>query len=162
MTDQKDIKTETVEKAEVETVKKEEKVVSMALKPDGKKVSIMLVDDDKFLIDMYSLKFSKAGFDVKFAMDADEAIKKLHDEPAPDILLLDVIMPGMTGLDLLEHIRKEKLVPNTIVVMLTNQGLANDIERARKYNVNGYIIKATTIPSEVVSEVQNIYNNCIA
>lgn len=155
MTDQKDIKTELVQNTDKESL------VSIDLKPDGSKVSIMLVDDDKFLIDMYSLKFSKAGFEVKFAMDADEAIKKLHDEPAPDILLLDVIMPGMTGLDLLEHIRKEKLVPNTIVVMLTNQGLANDIERARKYNVNGYLIKATTIPSEVVREVQNIYKNSI-
>ena len=156
MTDKKDTKSELVQNTDKESL------VSIDLKPDGSKVSIMLVDDDKFLIDMYSLKFSKAGFEVKFAMDADEAIKKLHDEPAPDILLLDVIMPGMTGLDLLEHIRKEKLVPNTIVVMLTNQGLANDIERARKYNVNGYLIKATTIPSEVVREVQNIYKNSIA
>jgi CheY-like chemotaxis protein len=125
---------------------------------ESKKPTLFLVDDDKFLIDMYSLKFSKNGFDVQFAFDADEALKKLRDTYVPDILVLDVIMPGMDGLDLLAQIRKEKLAPDSVVVMLTNQGLANDIDRAKKLDVDGYIIKAMTIPSEVLAEVQNIYD----
>ena len=125
---------------------------------ESKKPTLFLVDDDKFLIDMYSLKFSKNGFDVQFAFDADEALKKLRDSYNPDIVILDVIMPGMDGLDLLAQIRKEKLAPDSVVVMLTNQGLANDIDRAKKLDVDGYIIKAMTIPSEVLAEVQNIYN----
>ena len=121
------------------------------------KVPILLVDDDTFLLDMYSVKFSKNGFDVKTASSADDALKLIRGGYAPHIMLVDVIMPGMTGLEMVEVIRKEKLVPKTLIIMLTNQGFATDIERAKNLNVNGYIIKATSVPSEVLTEVQKIY-----
>lgn len=124
---------------------------------ENKKLSILLVDDDKFLVDMYALKFSKNGFDVNHAFDGDDALKKIHEGLTPDILLLDVIMPGMDGLDLLKNIRQEKLLPNAVIIMLTNQGLSQDMDRAKVLNVDGYIIKAMTIPSEVLGEVQKIY-----
>jgi CheY-like chemotaxis protein len=86
-------------------------------------------------------------------------LKMLRDGLDPDVLLLDVVMPGMDGIELLSIIRKENLAKNSVVIMLTNQGLADDISRAKKLNVDGYIIKATTIPSEVLAEVQKIYSN---
>ena len=128
---------------------------------EPKQPLLFLIDDDKFLVDMYTMKFSKNGFTVEHAFDADEALKRLRDGFKPDIVLLDVIMPGMDGLDLLAEIRKEKLVPEAVVVMLTNQGLSNDIDRAKKLQVDGYIIKAMTIPSEVLTEVRNIYNQSV-
>jgi CheY-like chemotaxis protein len=126
---------------------------------DAKPLKILFVDDDKFLLDMYALKFSKNNFDVHMTQSTEEALKILRDGPEPDILLLDVVMPGMDGIELLSIIRKEKLVSNTIIIMLTNQGLPDDIARAKGLNVDGYIIKATTIPSEVLSEVQKIYSS---
>ena len=123
---------------------------------DTKPLKILFVDDDKFLLDMYALKFSKNNFDVHMTQSTEEALKILRDGPEPDILLLDVVMPGMDGIELLSVIRKEKLVKNTIIIMLTNQGLPDDIARAKALNVDGYIIKATTIPSEVMSEVEKI------
>lgn len=122
-----------------------------------KKTTIMFVDDDKFLLDMYSLKFTNNGYDVTVAQGPDEALRILRGGKIPQILLLDVVMPGMDGLQLLEILRNEKLVENSLVVMLTNQGLADDIARAKKLDVNGYIIKAMTIPSEVLNEVNKIY-----
>lgn len=124
---------------------------------EQKKISIMFVDDDKFLLDMYALKFSKNGFDVRVAQGPEEALKILRDSFTPDVLLLDVVMPGMDGIQLLETIRKEELAKTSVIVMLTNQGLAEDIERAKKFKVDGYIIKAMTIPSEVLEEVRKIY-----
>jgi CheY-like chemotaxis protein len=118
---------------------------------------ILIVDDDKFLIDMYSMKFKKAGLNVTNAENGAVALQKLKEGFEPDILVLDVIMPAMDGIELLENIRKEKLVPNSIIVVLSNQGESTDIERAQQFNVHGYIVKATTIPSEVVSEVMDIY-----
>jgi two-component system, OmpR family, response regulator ResD len=123
----------------------------------GTKTKIMFVDDDKFLLDMYALKFSKNDYDVRTAQGPEEALKALHDNYVPEILLLDVVMPGMDGIELLSTIRKENLAPNSIIIMLTNQGLAEDIDRAKKLNVDGYIIKAMTIPSEVLEEVRKIY-----
>lgn len=119
--------------------------------------SILLVDDDKFLLDMYSMKFANNDFSVHTAQGPEEALKIIRDGFEPDILLLDVVMPGMDGIELLTILRKENLIKKTSVIMLTNQGLSDDIARAKKLNVDGYIIKATTIPSEVLAEVQKIY-----
>ncbi len=89
----------------------------------------------------------------------EDALKLIKDGLQPDILLLDVVMPGMDGIQFLEVLRKENLIKNTVVIVLTNQGVPDDIARAKKLNVDGYIIKATTIPSEVLSEVQKIYSS---
>lgn len=129
----------------------------MDITPENKKSkSILFVDDDKFLLDMYALKFSKNNFEVKTAEGPEAALKIIKDGFEPDILLVDIVMPGMDGIELLSILRKEELIKNTIVIMLTNQGLPDDIARAKKLNVDGYIIKATTIPSEVLSEVVKI------
>ena len=118
----------------------------------------MIVDDDRFLIDMYTLKFSKGGFDVESATKGEEALEKLRGGFDPDILVLDVVMPSLDGIELLEKIRQEKLADKAVVIMLTNQGQKSDIDRAGKLGVKGYIVKAMTIPSEVFEEVMNIYN----
>jgi CheY-like chemotaxis protein len=118
---------------------------------------ILFVDDDKFLLEMYALKFAKNNFEVNTAQGSEDALKIIHGGFIPDILLIDVVMPGMDGVEFLGILRKEELIKKTVVIMLTNQGLPDDIARAKKLNVDGYIIKATTIPSEVLSEVQRIY-----
>jgi DNA-binding response OmpR family regulator len=120
---------------------------------------ILFVDDDKFLLEMYALKFSKNNFEVNTAQGSEEALKIIRNGFVPEILLIDVVMPGMDGIELLTILRKENLIKETVVVMLTNQGLPDDISKAKKLNVDGYIIKATTIPSEVYAEVTKIYNN---
>lgn len=124
-----------------------------------KPLTILFVDDDKFLLDMYALKFSKNNFDVHTAQGPEDALKIIHDGLEPDILLLDVVMPGMDGLELLANLRKEGLIKKSVVIMLTNQGLPDDVMKAKKLSVDGYIIKATTIPSDVMTEVQKIYNS---
>ena len=123
-----------------------------------KTLSILFVDDDKFLLDMYALKFSKNNFDVHTAQNAEDALKMIRDGLEPNVLLLDVIMPGMNGVEFLDLIRKENLIKKAIIIMLTNQRMPDDIAKLKKYNVDGYIIKATTIPSEVLAEVQRIYS----
>lgn len=122
-----------------------------------KKLTIFVVDDDKFLLDMYALKFSKSGYIVEAADNGEDALKKFRTGFVPDVLLLDVIMPGLTGLETLETIRKENLIPNATVIMLTNQNMPEDIDRAKKCNIDGYIVKAMAIPSEVLSEVERIH-----
>lgn len=126
---------------------------------DDKKTSIMFVDDDKFLLDMYALKFTNSGYDVHCTQGPEEALKILREGTfTPDIIMTDVVMPGMDGIQFVETIRKEQLAGKPVLIMLTNQGSAEDIERAKKSNVDGYIIKAMTIPSEVLAEVNKIYS----
>ncbi len=120
---------------------------------------ILFVDDDKFLLDMYALKFSKNNFEVNTSQGSEEALKVIRGGFEPDILLVDVVMPGMDGIEFVGALRKENLAQKSVIIMLTNQGLPDDIARAKKLNVDGYIIKATTIPSEVFTEVTKIYAN---
>lgn len=118
---------------------------------------VYLTDDDRFLLDLYAAKFKSAGHEVTGFSGGEELLAELRKhEPEPNALLLDVIMPGMDGFATLETIRKEKLVKDAKVIILSNQGQESDIERARELGVNGYIIKASAIPSEVLAETVRI------
>ena len=116
-----------------------------------------MIDDDRFLLDMYILKFKKSGLDIDTASNGTTALEKVRSGTEYDIILSDIIMPGMDGLELLKTIRTEKILPSAVIIMLTNQ--ADDYDKAKALGVDGYIIKATTIPSEVVEKVLAIYKN---
>jgi CheY-like chemotaxis protein len=118
---------------------------------------ILIIDDDNFLLNMYSMKFSKSGFEVKTASGGYDAINLLKGGYKPDIILLDLVMPIMDGFSIYQSIKKENLSPDSVAIMLTNQGLNSDINKAKELGFDGYIVKATTIPSEVVDEVVEIY-----
>lgn len=120
--------------------------------------SIFLIDDDSFLLDMYALKFKECGLPVEAISDAQIALEKIRQGAKPDIILVDIIMPGMNGFDFLEALQKEKLLPEAQLVVLSNQGQPEDIDRATKLGAHGYIIKASAIPSEVCEKVLAICN----
>ncbi len=120
------------------------------------KRKIFIVDDDKFLLSMYSIKFQKEGFEVIVAVDGNDALTKLREGLKPDVIILDIVMPVMDGLELLQKIRDEHLVEDSIIIILSNQGQSSDIEKAKQLGVEGYIVKATTIPSEVLAEVKKV------
>ncbi len=123
---------------------------------DDKKYNVLIVDDDKFLLDMYATKFKTLGHNANVAMGSNEALTKLRGGEAPDALICDIIMPGMDGLEMVETVRKENLCPGSIIIMLTNESDPVKIEKAKSLEVAGYIVKATLIPSEVVEEVIKI------
>lgn len=117
---------------------------------------IYLVDDDRFLLDMYAVKFKNAGHDVSAFQGGEELLAALKKDPLPDAVLLDVVMPNMTGFEVLEQIRKEKLAEKTKFIILSNQGQDTDLDKAKELKTAGYIIKASAIPSEVFAETISI------
>lgn len=116
---------------------------------------ILIVDDDKFLLDIYSLKFKSGGFEIDTAFDGEDALKKIR-EAAPDILLLDIVMPGMDGIEVLKKIKDEKIGGGMTIIILSNQSQQSDIDKATALGVDGYIIKASSTPSEVLVKVKDI------
>ena len=120
---------------------------------------ILFVDDDKFLLDMYALKFTKAGYEVRACDGTEVALKMLTEGFIPHIILADIVMPGMDGLDFVYKVRQDRLASDAIIIMLTNQGTSEDLAKAQKVRVDGYIIKALTIPSEVLVQVEKIYSS---
>ena len=115
-------------------------------------MKILLIDDDAFLRDMYATKFNELKFTIDVAETAESALAKLREQTY-DVLLVDMIMPGMTGIELLKHVRDEKIGGNPICIMLSNQSEAADKEAALAAGAVGYIVKAELIPSEVVDTV---------
>lgn len=118
-------------------------------------MKILLVDDDAFLRDMYATKFIESGHQVDAATDATEALRFIK-EGDYDVVLLDMIMPGMSGLELLEEIKKLGLASDTKYIVLSNQSEAGDQSSAKEAGAVGYIIKAEVIPSEVVKRVEEL------
>ena len=128
---------------------------------ESKAKPILIVDDDKFLLDMYAIKFNEKGFDVHTAMSGDEALEKLKaDEFKPLVVLLDIVMPGKSGFEVLEEVRKNKVVSDeTTIIILSNLGQKEDIDKGLTLGADGYIVKASATPSEVVVKVQEIIDN---
>jgi len=118
---------------------------------NGKK--IFIVDDDDFLADMYVIKFRESGFEVEAAKSGAEFLEKVRSGFVPDVLLLDIVMPDVDGFDVLGLIKKENLLPKCILVILTNLGQKEDVEKGLKLGAHDYIVKAHFTPSEVVNKV---------
>ena len=119
---------------------------------------VYLVDDDRFLLDLYAVKFKNAGHEVTAFGGGEDLLAALRKEGAvvPNAILLDVIMPGMTGFETLETIRKEGLAKGTKIIILSNQGQDSDFEKSKELAADGYIVKASAIPSEVLTETVRI------
>ena len=117
---------------------------------------ILIVDDDSFLLDMYALKFTKSNFDVIPALGPEIALEKLRSKLKPDIILLDIVMPIMDGFELLEKMKEESLSEDSIKIILSNRGQASDIARGESLGASGYIVKASSTPTEVVDKVISI------
>ncbi|MDO8591107.1 MAG: response regulator [bacterium] len=126
--------------------------------PESKNRRVLIIDDDQFLLNMYSIKFKKSGFDVDVAVGGNDALTKLREGINPDVILLDLVMPEMDGLELLENIRKEKLAPQAKVIILSNQNHPSDAEKAKNLGITKYLVKASRVPSEVVAEVIKVVN----
>lgn len=121
---------------------------------EGAKGKILLVDDDKFLVDMYSLKFRGAGYTVQACLRAKDALDALRGGYAANAIVFDILMPETEGFSFLEAVHAEKLAGGAVLIALTNQ--ANDFEkkRAEELGCDRYIVKASMIPSEVVHAVE--------
>jgi CheY-like chemotaxis protein len=120
---------------------------------------IIIVDDDDFLINMYATKFGYSNVSVDACKSGDALLEKLNSGIKADLILLDIVMPNMTGIEVLKKMREQKIGEGIPVVMLTNQNDEKDISEAKKLGVSGYIVKAAATPSEVVNEVISIIKN---
>jgi CheY-like chemotaxis protein len=125
---------------------------------------ICIVDDDPFLLDMYNLKFKQGGYELMCFTDSVSALEDLRAHGGEYVaVLLDLIMPHLDGYELLRTIRQENLCgANTAVIILSNQGQDKDIERAEQFGIDGYLIKASTLPSEVFEYVNKAIDAKVA
>ncbi len=117
--------------------------------------TVLIVEDDLFILNMYVTKLKSVGFTVESAEDGTSAIE-IAKRIIPDVILLDVIMPVMDGFETLAQIKKEERLKNIPIILLTNLSQKPNIEKGLKMGAVDYIIKAHFTPSEVVDKIKKV------
>lgn len=122
----------------------------------NKPLSVLLVEDDSFISGMYQMKLSNMNYQVEVKEDGAAAWERLAQDPLPDLVLLDIVLPKKDGFEILEGIRADKRLADLPVILLTNLGQKPDVERGVKLGADDYIIKAHYTPSEVVEKITKV------
>lgn len=116
--------------------------------------SVLIIEDDKFLRELLAQKLKKEGFPVMEAFNGEEGLEKLKSEKT-DIIVLDLILPGMDGFTFLEEMRKDPKIKSIPVLVLSNLGAPEDIERAKALGARDYLVKAQVVPIEIVERIKS-------
>lgn len=122
------------------------------------KPTIVLVEDDSFLAGMYVAKLELEDYSVKLATDGESGLQLIRKEK-PDIVLLDVVLPGIDGFDVLKAVKKDPATKDIPILLLTNLGQRGDVQRGLSLGAVDYLIKAHFMPSEVIDKIKDIVIN---
>ena len=115
--------------------------------------TILIIEDDKFLRELISQKLNKENYKVVEAVDGEEGIKKVKEEK-PDLILLDLILPGIDGFEVLSRVKEEPSLNKIPVIVLSNLGQRDDVERGLKLGAVDYLIKAHFTPGEIIEKIK--------
>ncbi len=118
---------------------------------EGTQKKILVVDDEPPVREIYSKEFSKAGYKVVLAEDGEEGLLKAGKD-LPDLILLDVMLPKMSGIDVLKALKNNELTKRIPVLMLSNLGEEHIIKEGFGFGADGYLLKVSYTPSQVVEE----------
>jgi two-component system response regulator AdeR len=116
---------------------------------------IAIIEDDIAIVQMYRTKFEHSGYVVETAGDGIAGLKLIADFK-PDIILLDIMMPNMNGLEMMSSLRRQPEGRNAKVIILTNMGDAETATKVYKMAASDYIVKAELTPTEVEARVQKL------
>jgi DNA-binding response OmpR family regulator len=119
----------------------------------SKSKSILLVEDDEFLAELYATKLNLEGFEVSLAVDGEKGLK-MAKEVKPDLILLDIILPKMDGCEVLKAIKQDKTIEKIPVILLTNLSQKDEVKKGLDLGATDYLIKAHFMPSEVVKKIK--------
>jgi len=116
---------------------------------------ILVIEDDKFLRELITRKLSDDGFVTVEARDGEEGIKKVKEEK-PDLVLLDLILPSIDGFEVLSQIKKDENLKSIPIIILSNLGQKEEVEKGLKMGAVDYLIKAHFTPGEIIEKIKSI------
>lgn len=116
---------------------------------------VLLVEDDEFLSGIYQKKFEMEGFKISTADNGEKGLAEAKKKK-PDIILLDILLPKLDGFAVLEQLKADSVMKNIPVVLLTNLGQKDDVQKGLDAGAVDYLIKAHFKPSEIVEKVRKV------
>ncbi len=119
---------------------------------------ILLIEDDPFLSSLLKNRFTKEGFDIQLAQTGDEGSKLLKEEVF-DLVLLDLILPGKSGFEVMEELNKDPNIPKIPILIISNLGQESDKERGEELGAIGYLVKARTSIDSLISKVKEFLSS---
>jgi len=114
---------------------------------------ILLVEDDPFLVDIYSTKLENAGFSVEVAPDGKTGLKKIREEEY-DLVVLDIVLPQMDGWEVLREVKKDPQLQDVRIFVFSNLGQKEEVEKGLEMGAVKYFIKAHFTPQDIVDEIK--------
>jgi DNA-binding response OmpR family regulator len=116
---------------------------------------VLLIEDDPFLIDIYTTKLKEAGFSIEVANSGELVFKKIN-EKKPDLVVLDIVLPQIDGWEILKKIKSNSRFKSIPVIILSNLGQKAEVEKGISLGATKYLIKAHYTPTQVVEEIKKI------
>jgi len=116
---------------------------------------ILIIEDDKFLRELIARKLEREGYETAEAVDGEDGFKKIKADK-PDLVLLDLILPGIDGFEVLSKMKEDISLAQTPVIILSNLGQKEDVDRGLKLGAADYLIKAHFTPGEIIEKVRNV------
>lgn len=120
------------------------------------KKKILIVEDDNFVAEVYFAKLTEMGYEAILAQNGVEGLAELKKNKV-DLILLDILMPVMSGIEMLEEIKKQEDWKNIPVILLTNVGEKESIQKVRDFGVKNYLIKSHFTPAEVIEKIETVF-----
>jgi CheY-like chemotaxis protein len=114
---------------------------------------ILVVEDEEIMIDLLQRKLTDVGYEVLVAKDGEEGLKAMR-EVKPDLILLDIIMPKLGGLEVMEEMNKDKELKKIPVIVISNSGQPVELDKAQKLGAKDWLIKTEFEPQEVIDKVK--------
>ena len=113
---------------------------------------ILIVEDEEIVLGLLQKKLSQEGYEVSVARDGEEGLKKMT-EIKPDLVLLDIIMPKMSGFEVMEEMQKDSGLKKIPVIVVSNSGQPVEIDKVRELGAKDWLIKTEFDPQEVIDKV---------
>lgn len=118
-------------------------------------MKILLVEDDPLLADIYTTKLQEAGFSLQVVSDGAKVVEEAR-AAKPDIVLLDIVLPNIDGWEVLRALKADGELKNTKIIILSNLGQKEEVEKGLQMGAARYLVKAHYTPSQVAEEIQNV------
>ena len=118
--------------------------------------NILIIEDDNFLQGLEAKKLKKEGYEVFAASNSDEAFEVINKNVQLDLILLDILLPGMDGFGILERVRKNETIKNIPVIVFSNLSEEKDIKHAKELGVNDFMVKSNFTLDELAEKVKEL------